>query len=113
MVAKDPSLFAVFFDQRPRLDDAYREQIVRKEREYVRRFATIVANAVESGVVADVDPRHAAHALIGMTSWTYKWFDPERDDPDQMARTMIGLVIGTAVDLNQVVADVTPAEPPG
>lgn len=102
MVAADPSLFAVFFDQRPRLDDEYREQIIRKEREYVRRFASVVAEAVDAGVLAEVDPRHAAHSLIGMTSWVYKWFDPQRDDPDAVARTMIRLVLGADIDVDAV-----------
>lgn len=109
MVAADPSLFAVFFDQRPRLDDAYRDQIIRKEREYVRRFASVVTAAVEAGEVASVDPRHAAHALIGMTSWIYKWFDPERDDPDAVATTMIRLVLGADVDLDAVLPSGVPA----
>lgn len=104
MVARDPSLFAVFFDERPRLDDAYQEQIVAKEREYVRRFASIVAEVVAAGELSDVDPRHAAHALIGMTSWVYKWFDPGRDDPDDIARTMIRLVLGAEVDVTAALA---------
>ena len=85
------------------------DQIVRKEREYVRRFALVVTAAVEAGEVASVDPRHAAHALIGMTSWIYKWFDPERDDPDAVATTMIRLVLGADVDLDAVLPSDVPA----
>ncbi|HVW45125.1 MAG TPA: TetR/AcrR family transcriptional regulator [Amycolatopsis sp.] len=108
MVANDPSLFAVFFDERPRLDDAYREQIATKERDYVHRFASMVTQAVTAGELSEVDPRHAAHALIGMTSWIYKWFDPARDDPDDIARTMIRLVLGANVDL-EAALDSAPA----
>jgi AcrR family transcriptional regulator len=104
MVANDPSLFAVFFDERPRLDAAYREQIATKERDYVRRFASMVTQAVAAGELSEVDPRHAAHALIGMTSWIYKWFDPSRDDPDDIARTMIRLILGAQVDLDAALA---------
>lgn len=104
IVAEEPSLFAVFFDQRPRLDDAYHEDISRKEREYVARFATFVRDAVEAGELPPVDPRQAAHALLGMTSWTYKWFDPRRDDPEQVARTIIQLVLGA-----DVAADAAPS----
>jgi AcrR family transcriptional regulator len=104
MVANDPSLFAVFFGERPRLDDAYQEQIVAKEREYVHRFASMVTQAVAAGELSDVDPRHAAHALIGMTSWVYKWFDPSRDDPDDVARTMVRLVLGAEADVAAALA---------
>ena len=31
--------------------------------------------------------------LIGMTSWTYKWFDPARDDADELSATLIKLVL--------------------
>jgi AcrR family transcriptional regulator len=104
MVGNDPSLFAVFFDQRPRLDDAFQEQIERKEREYVRRITAIVARAAEASELGDIDTRHATHALIGMTSWLYKWFDPARDDADEIARTMIMLILGNAVDADSALA---------
>lgn len=98
MVATDPTLFAVFFDSRPRLDDEYRDVIARKEREYVGRFGALVDGAVLDGTVGPGEARISAHVLIGMTSWTYKWFDPGRDDADMVARTMIRLVLGDDVD---------------
>jgi hypothetical protein len=93
-VADEPSLFAVFFDQRPRLDDAFEAEIRQKERAYVGRIAANVQSAADAGELPHVDARHAAHALLGMTSWVYKWFDPTRDDPDEVAATMISLVLG-------------------
>lgn len=101
MVATDPTLFAVFFDSRPRLDDEYRDVIARKEREYVSRFGALVEGAVLAGAVRPAEARISAHALIGMTSWTYKWFDPRRDDPELVARTMIRLVLGDGVDVEE------------
>lgn len=94
MVAEEPELFAVFFDQRPRLDGSFEADIVRKERTYVRRIAEIVRGAAADGGPPVRDARHAAHALLGMTSWVYKWFDAGRDDPEEVARTMVGLVLG-------------------
>ncbi|WP_214369814.1 TetR/AcrR family transcriptional regulator [Pseudonocardia sp. H11422] len=111
MVADEPSLFAVFFDQRPRLDDAFEEEIRQKERTYVARIAAVVKRAVAAGDLPDVDPRHAAHALLGMTSWVYKWFDAERDDPDQVAQTMIRMVLGDTVDVPALLAAVPGSSP--
>jgi AcrR family transcriptional regulator len=102
MVGNDPSMFAVFFDQRPRLDDSFHEQVAEKEREYVWRITAIVTRAIEAGELTDVDARHAVHALIGMTSWIYKWLDPIRDNTDQVARTMIRLILGDRVDADEV-----------
>jgi len=98
IMAEEPSLFSVFFDQRPRLDGSFDVAIRQKERAYVRRIAEIVDAAVAEGGLPDVDARHAAHALLGMTSWVYKWFDPGRDDIDDVARTMVRLVLGAQVD---------------
>lgn len=107
MVSKDPDLFAVFFDQRPRLDEAFSEQIIQKEREYVRRITAIVARATEAGEVRTTDAWHAAHALIGMTSWIYKWFDPGHDNSDEIAQTMIILVLGNHIDVSEAAPLVT------
>lgn len=100
MVAADPTLFAVFFDSRPRLAGQYQEDIARKEREYVARFASIVDGAVLDGALEGTEVRHAAHAIIGMTSWTYKWLDPARHDPREVTRVMIRIVIGDGVDVD-------------
>lgn len=94
IVSEEPGLFAVFFDQRPRLDDAFEAEIRQKERLYVSRIASVVTRATSTGDLPDLDPRYAAHAVLGMTSWVYKWFDPERDDPARIADTMTRMIVG-------------------
>ncbi|HTK64753.1 MAG TPA: hypothetical protein VL595_20365 [Pseudonocardia sp.] len=39
-----------------------------------------------------------------MTSWFYKWFDPAHDDPDEIAGTMIQLVLGDDADADSALA---------
>jgi AcrR family transcriptional regulator len=104
MVGKDPGLFAVAFDQRGRLEDRFSEKILHKEREYVRRVTAMIEKANGAGVFDDLPLRPAAHSLIGMTTWIYKWFEPTRDDADNVARTMIKLVFGDQVDTEAVLA---------
>jgi AcrR family transcriptional regulator len=96
-VALSPSFFTVFFDQRPRLAPDYEADIRSKERRYLRVFAEAVNGAVEQGALAGVDARYGAQAILGMTSWVYKWFDPERDDPEAFAQTCVDLVLGSEV----------------
>jgi len=91
-IAKNPELFAVFFDDRPRLSPTYEALIRAKEHRYLQLFSDLLVKAMRDGSVADVDPRYAAHALIGMTSWLYKWFDPARDDAEAFAETVTALV---------------------
>lgn len=119
MVAGEPTLFAVFFDSRPRLDDEYAALIDRREHEYIGRFAGLVEQALPAEAAAD-EVRYTTHALIGMTSWIYKWFDPARDDRDEIARRMIRLVVSGDVDVEAALASAAqdgrpapdPAAPP-
>ncbi|MEW6475446.1 MAG: TetR/AcrR family transcriptional regulator [Actinomycetota bacterium] len=92
-VAESPELFGVFFDNRPRLDQRYEESIRAKEQQYLQLFADLLSKAASDGAVANVDSRYAAHAIIGMTTWIYKWFDPARDDVDGFAATATALVL--------------------
>lgn len=93
-VSSEPSLFTVFFDQRPSLRDDHHHEIILKERAYVRAFIEGVEAAIDAGTLPDANPRILANLLIGMTSWSYKWFSPSRDDPDEFANTCVQLVLG-------------------
>ncbi|HEY1971196.1 MAG TPA: TetR/AcrR family transcriptional regulator [Pseudonocardia sp.] len=104
MVCRDPGLFAVAFDQRGRLEEPFNAQILTKEREYLRRVTAMVERAAAAGELQRVDPRYSAHSLIGLTTWVYKWFDATRDNADDVARTMIRIVLGDRVDIEAALA---------
>ena len=93
LVVRDPSLFAVFFDQRAGLEKADLADIGRKERRYLRQFVLAVEAAIEAKVIPPGDPRMIANAIIGMTSWSYKWFDPRRDSPESFADACSALIV--------------------
>jgi TetR/AcrR family transcriptional regulator, cholesterol catabolism regulator len=93
-ITTEPSLFSVFFDQRPRLEDRYEDPIRAKEREYFRFYNSAVEEAVAAGAIPAVNSRYAAQAILGMAGWIYKWYRPERDDPERIARTFSLLVLG-------------------
>ncbi len=93
VVAEERSLFTVFFESRPRLDAEYEEEIRRKERRYLQRYVSAVSLAIEAGVLPSMDPRFAAQAILGMSSWVYKWFDPGSDDWKRLAADFIQLVL--------------------
>ncbi len=92
-VAEEPSFFSVFFDQRPRLAATYETEIRVKERHYLHVFAEAVAAAVKEGTIIPVEPRYGAQALLGMTSWVYKWFEPGRDDIEQFVQSCVDLLL--------------------
>jgi len=92
-IAAEPWLFNVFFDQKQYLDEKYRERLRSKERRYLKVFIEAVKACVDTGALPPrVDPRYGAHAIVGMTSWLYKWYQPERDDVDQFLEACLALV---------------------
>lgn len=94
IITRNPSMFAVFFGDRTALDEKYESEIRPKERRLLRNLIETLVAANEAGVVQVGDPRLAAQAILGMTSWIYKWFDPGRDDPDEFVRICEQLVFG-------------------
>jgi AcrR family transcriptional regulator len=93
MVAVEKSLFTVFFDHRPRLEREYEQEIRQKERLYYQVYVDAVADAARAGVIAPVDPHYGAQAVLGMASWVYKWFDPDRHGAEAVAETMCRLLL--------------------
>lgn len=95
VVTSDRSHFAVFFDHLSVADQAPKksEQLRTLEKAYVDSFLRVVEAAIKAGVIADVPLRYAGQAIIGMTCWTYKWFDPSRDNVDAMVETSVALLL--------------------
>lgn len=93
IVGTDPGLFTVFFDQRPQLDKEFEAQIRSKERRYLRSFQSAAEAAIAAGALPPGESRYVAQAILGMTSWTYKWFRPGTDSVEEVADVMVRLVI--------------------
>jgi hypothetical protein len=93
LVVRDPALFSVFFDQRTGLTAEDLAELGRKERRYVRQFVLAVEAAMDAGVIPRGDARATANTIIGMTSWSYKWFDPRRDSAEGFADLCVALVV--------------------
>lgn len=91
-IAANPGLFIVFFGNRPALEQRYESEIRPKERRLLRYLIEAVKAAIDVGALIDVEPRMAAQALLGMTSWFHKWYNPDRDDPDAFADVCVNLV---------------------
>jgi TetR/AcrR family transcriptional regulator, cholesterol catabolism regulator len=94
VIADRRSLFAVFLGRRPQFDEAAERMLLEKERRYVGIFARAVRDAAAAGLIPPVDPRIGAMALVGMTSWVYKWFDPSRTTPERIGDEFVDLVLG-------------------
>ena len=93
LIAEQKSLFTVFFGHRPRFDDAAEQTFLEKERRYVGIFARAVRDAADAGLIPHVDPRRGAMALMGMTSWVYKWYDPTTGTPTEIGDDFVALIL--------------------
>lgn len=105
-VASDRDHFTVFFDQFSRQDsttverdsDHIAHQVRELEREYFSCFVSTVRAATEAGVIPAIDPIYGAQAIMGMTSWIYKWFDPVRHDSEAVIGTYTRLILGQVLN---------------
>jgi len=71
-----------------------REGHMAVRRAYEHVWAEILARAAEAGELrAALDRRLARRALIGALNATLEWFDPERDDPREIAASYAGLLL--------------------
>lgn len=92
-IARHQDVFKVFFDARASLSGEDRERMRNLEATYVASFAATVEAAIDAEVLPRTDSRQAALALIGLGSWPYKWFDPQRDDPELYADVCLALLL--------------------
>jgi TetR/AcrR family transcriptional regulator, cholesterol catabolism regulator len=93
LVAERRGMFTVFFGHRPTFDDAVEQTFRENERRYVGIFARAVRDASEAGLLPAVDPRLGAMALLGMTNWVYKWYDPSSMSVDQIADAFVRMIL--------------------
>ncbi len=100
-VAQRAGMVKVLFDDRGALDDRYEAEIVEKERHFLKEIVALVKEAVDGGVIPPVDPWYGAQVLLGATTWHYKWFDPDRHDPEAVAESCLALLAGTASTASQ------------
>jgi AcrR family transcriptional regulator len=93
MATDEPSLFTVVYDYRHRLEPQYEETVRTREAEYLKVYRETVEAAGAAGVIDVVDPLYVTNALFGMTTWAYKWFQPDRDDAERLADACVALIL--------------------
>jgi AcrR family transcriptional regulator len=109
-VAGEADLFAVFFDNHPRLDPQFEKEIRARERKYLDSFTAAVQAAADAGVIQITDVRYATRAIHTMTTWIYKWFRPG-DSAALLAENCISLVLGPETAVRTEPLPATPRRP--
>ena len=70
---------AVFFSEKLYLADDHFQNISEKERQVIAVIASIIEEGVKEGTMRPMEPKAVTFAIVGMTAWTYRWF--QQDGP--------------------------------
>ncbi|WP_226580846.1 TetR/AcrR family transcriptional regulator [Halobacillus litoralis] len=70
----------IFFREMRNIGSDYMEQIVQKRDQFRVNLQTLVEDGVEKGEFEmDLDADMVTRGILGMTNWSYYWFDPDGD----------------------------------
>jgi AcrR family transcriptional regulator len=75
-VIAERSFLTVFFGEEANLPRELRRAITRRKARYDRSVEAIVRRGVRQGVFVTDSPRLTVFALLGMSNWVHKWYDP-------------------------------------
>ena len=76
LITSRPELFTVYFNEKAHLSAEHGEAVTRLERQIVQRMALVLREGMAAGVFQDMDPTVAAFAVLGASSWVYRWYRP-------------------------------------
>ena len=90
-VVAEQAFLTVFFAEEASLPMRLRRAIVRRKARYDHAVEAIVARA--SGARIALHPRLVVFALLGMSNWTHRWYDPQgKWDAEFIAEAFIALI---------------------
>ena len=77
MITSRPELFTVYFNEKAHLNVEHKEVVTRLERQIVQRMALVLRDGIAIGAFQEMDPTVAAFAVLGASSWVYRWYRPD------------------------------------
>lgn len=86
--------FTVYWHEYNSFPQDVAAEVRRDEAAFVHSVTDLVRGCQEAGrLPADVTPGVTARAILGMASWTYRWYNPEGPaDPDGIAAAFCRLI---------------------
>lgn len=93
-VLTNQKAFAVYYRENHHIQPDVQAAVEAHERQFVRRTSELVSQLQKAGVLPDADPPTVvAEAILGMASWSYRWFRPGgRATPKAVARAFTRLL---------------------
>jgi AcrR family transcriptional regulator len=92
-VVAERSFLTVFFGEEPNLPARLARSIARRKAGYDRAVQRIVERGVRSRAFVVPEPRLLVWAILGMSNWVYRWYNPAGAwDADTIAEAFIALL---------------------
>jgi len=86
---------AVYYHDLERLGEERRRDILDRRKTHERFVSQLIAEAQRDGRADSAqDAQVLARCVFATIIWTYKWYRPERDDPDRVAESCADFAIG-------------------
>jgi TetR/AcrR family transcriptional regulator, cholesterol catabolism regulator len=84
----------IFYQERRQLEGEHYAAVLQKRHEFEGYVIEVVQRGIAEGVLADRgDAKVVAFGIIGMTMWTYHWFDPTRGGEREVGELYAEMVL--------------------
>jgi AcrR family transcriptional regulator len=94
LVASRPDLFTVYFHEKTHLKPEHAEVVTQMERKIVHSLETLLREGMNAGNFERVDSTVAAFAILGASSWVYRWYRSQgRLSIDEVSTTLQRIVL--------------------
>ena len=79
-------IYTVYLSERRALSGRYHAKVRAEGARHARLLEQIIQQGIASKDFRAVDPKMAAHAILGMCNWLYQWYSPDgRLTPNEIA----------------------------
>jgi TetR/AcrR family transcriptional regulator, cholesterol catabolism regulator len=85
----------VFFREMKNLSDEKLAQVLPKRDDFRNKIEQVLIEGIESGELrSNLDASIISFAILGVTNWSYHWFDPEGEKNEQeVAVIFMGMIL--------------------
>jgi AcrR family transcriptional regulator len=84
----------IFYQERRQLEGEHYAAVLQKRHEFEGYVIEVVQRGIADGVLAERgDAKVVAFGIIGMTMWTYHWFDPARGGEREVGELYAEMVL--------------------
>jgi hypothetical protein len=98
LILENRDLFKIFFDEESELSASQLAGIKDIQRDYIKLIASQLERLRAEGRLRTEHPQIAVQGVLGMASWVYRWYEPERESgPEEIAQILADLALGGLV----------------